>query len=322
MRRINLWKTISVLLVAAMLTGCALTGDSNDTARRQRTAQVSESDDTSGDAGSEDADGKKDKGSEKKEPAGEKQDLKDGENPDKPKDDDSQKTDTKDDKEKDDKQKAEDDAEKKKAEEEKKKEEEEKKKKEEAARKEAEEKARKEAEEAARQAAAEEAARQAAAEEAARQAAEAAAAEAARQAAEEAARQAAAAAATSSSDYASQVVDLVNQQRAAAGLGALSTTAELNAAAQARANEIVTLFDHSRPDGSSCFTVFGEYGVAYMAAGENIAAGQTTPESVMNSWMNSSGHRSNILGGNFGHIGVGYVQGGSYGHYWVQLFTN
>ena len=100
------------------------------------------------------------------------------------------------------------------------------------------------------------------------------------------------------------------------------TTAELNAEAQARANEIVTLFDHSSPDGSSCFTVFGEYGVAYMAAGENIAAGQTTPESVMNSWMNSSGHRSNILGGNFGHIGVGYVQGGSYGHYWVQLFTN
>ncbi len=125
------------------------------------------------------------------------------------------------------------------------------------------------------------------------------------------------------SGYAAAVVDLVNQQRAAAGLGSLTATSELNAAATKRAQEIISTFSHSRPDGSSCFTVLGDYGIAYMACGENIAAGQSTPESVMNSWMNSDGHRANILSGDYSHIGVGFVKSDSgYGYYWVQLFTN
>lgn len=126
------------------------------------------------------------------------------------------------------------------------------------------------------------------------------------------------------SGYADQVVALVNEQRANAGLGSVSATSSLNQAAQKRAEEIVSSFAHSRPDGRDCFTVFGEYGITYMAAGENIAAGQGSPSAVMNSWMNSSGHKANILGGSFNHIGVGvvYVEGSAYGYYWVQLFTD
>ena len=64
-----------------------------------------------------------------------------------------------------------------------------------------------------------------------------------------------------------------------------------------------------------------DFGVHYTSAGENIAAGQRTPEEVMNSWMNSSGHRANILNKNFDTIGIGFYEGGSYGTYWTQLFT-
>ena len=64
------------------------------------------------------------------------------------------------------------------------------------------------------------------------------------------------------------------------------------------------------------------FGINYRSAGENIAAGQTTAESVMKSWMNSPGHKKNILSPNFTHIGVGYAKGGSYGHYWTQQFMS
>lgn len=128
---------------------------------------------------------------------------------------------------------------------------------------------------------------------------------------------------TPTNSYQDQVVALVNQDRAKNGLAPVSTTPQLNAAAQARANEIVSYFSHTRPDGRSCFTAFNEYGVVYYTGGENIAAGQQTPESVETCWMNSSGHRANILNGRFGHIGVGYVTApGGYGTYWVQMFTN
>ena len=75
---------------------------------------------------------------------------------------------------------------------------------------------------------------------------------------------------------------LVNQERAKEGLPALKLDATLCQAAQKRAKEIKTKFDHTRPDGTGCFTVFKEFGISYMAAGENIAAGQTTPKQVMN----------------------------------------
>lgn len=120
--------------------------------------------------------------------------------------------------------------------------------------------------------------------------------------------------------FQSQVVSLCNQKRAEAGLPPLVEDATLDGLAQIRAGEIVSVFDHTRPDGSSCFTVLD--GVQWNACGENIAAGQISPEEVVNAWMNSEGHRANILSPKFNKIGVGYVTGGDYGTYWSQLFTN
>lgn len=122
--------------------------------------------------------------------------------------------------------------------------------------------------------------------------------------------------------YANEVLAIVNRVRAENGLGALSTTPELMNTAQLRAMETVTLFSHTRPNGSSCFTAFEQNGVSYRCAGENIAAGQPTAESVMNSWFNSPGHRANILNGSFTRIGIGcYQTNGGYGIYWAQCFT-
>lgn len=126
---------------------------------------------------------------------------------------------------------------------------------------------------------------------------------------------------SSSSDYVSEVVRLVNIERTERGLSALTMDTTLNAAAAERAKEIIVNFAHERPDGSSCFTILQEYGVSYRTAAENIAGGQSTPEAVVNSWMNSPGHRANILNSSLRKIGVGYARGGQYGTYWVQLFT-
>lgn len=105
-----------------------------------------------------------------------------------------------------------------------------------------------------------------------------------------------------------------------AGLSELELDADLCAAAQARAQEIAQSFSHTRPDGSSCFTILEEFGISYRAAGENIAMGQRTPEEVMDGWMNSSGHRANILNGTFTSIGVGYYVDGAGAAHWVQIF--
>ncbi|WP_312044192.1 CAP domain-containing protein [Anaerotignum sp.] len=115
---------------------------------------------------------------------------------------------------------------------------------------------------------------------------------------------------------AQKVVDLVNAERAKAGLGALTIDTKVTAAAQVRAKEVQTSFSHTRPDGRSCFTALDEANVSYRGAGENIALGQKTPEQVMNDWMNSEGHRANIMNPNFKYIGVG-VDGSA----WTQLFT-
>ena len=122
--------------------------------------------------------------------------------------------------------------------------------------------------------------------------------------------------------YAQKVLKLVNKERAKAGRKALKLDALLNRAAMVRAKEITEVFSHDRPDGSSCFSIMKEIGISYRAVGENIAAGQPTPEEVVNSWMNSEGHRANILSKDFEKLGVGYVKiGGTYKHYWVQLFS-
>lgn len=126
---------------------------------------------------------------------------------------------------------------------------------------------------------------------------------------------------TSNKTYTQQVVDLVNAERAKAGLAPLTIDANVEKAANVRANEIQTSFDHVRPNGGSFSTALKEQSVNFQGAGENIAWGQKTPEEVMNAWMNSAGHRANILNKNFTHIGVGNLQNSAGTQYWVQLFT-
>lgn len=124
------------------------------------------------------------------------------------------------------------------------------------------------------------------------------------------------------SSYAEKVLQLVNKERAKVGRKALKLDASLNRAAKVRAEEITKVFSHDRPDGSSCFSIMKEMGISYRTVGENIAAGQPTAEEVVNSWMNSDGHRANILSADFEKLGVGYVKtGGIYKHYWAQLFS-
>ena len=125
----------------------------------------------------------------------------------------------------------------------------------------------------------------------------------------------------SSEDYADEVLRLVNEARAEAGLSPLKTDPTLTKAAMKRAEEQLELYGHTRPDGSGCFTVFGDYGLCYRAVGENVAAGYATPEEVVNGWLNSSGHRANIMSSDYQYIGIGYAYTDSgYRHYWAQLF--
>ena len=126
---------------------------------------------------------------------------------------------------------------------------------------------------------------------------------------------------TENASFVRQVVNLVNQERAKAGLSPVTADTSIQAAAQVRAKEIEKSFSHTRPDGSSFSTALTQQGVTYRGSGENIAWGQKTPEQVMNGWMNSDGHRANILNKNFTKIGVGYYQNASGTNYWTQLFT-
>ncbi len=120
--------------------------------------------------------------------------------------------------------------------------------------------------------------------------------------------------------YRAQVLQLVNEERAKAGVTALAAGPDaLNDAAQKRAEELVEEFSHTRPNGTTCFSVLPEYGLNASYRGENIAMGQYSPSEVMTSWMNSDGHKANILNGNYRSMGVGYVEAdGTY--YWVQIF--
>ncbi len=120
-------------------------------------------------------------------------------------------------------------------------------------------------------------------------------------------------------DMAWQVLEIVNQQRVAAGLNPLTMDQGLLNTAQLRAQEIVTLFSHTRPDGSSCFTAFPS---GHMHIGENIAAGYGNASFVMEGWMGSPGHRANIMDSDYSAIGIAcyYAPGTTYGYYWVQCF--
>lgn len=122
------------------------------------------------------------------------------------------------------------------------------------------------------------------------------------------------------SEFAEQVAYLVNEERTNQGLKPLEMSSVMNEAASVRADELTESFSHTRPDGTSCFTIYDKYNIKYMDfAGENIHAGSDTPESAVESWLNSSGHRANILDKDARYIGVGVAYSeGTY--YWVQLF--
>lgn len=123
---------------------------------------------------------------------------------------------------------------------------------------------------------------------------------------------------TADNDYSTEILELVNTERRKAGLKPLRYCSEAQKAADQRAEEIVRSFSHTRPDGRSCFTVFDDMGIkgSYMCA-ENIAYGYPSAKAVMDGWMNSSGHRSNILSTNATAIAVGKV-----GTCWVQVFAH
>lgn len=126
---------------------------------------------------------------------------------------------------------------------------------------------------------------------------------------------------SSVSAFAQEVVRLVNLERQSAGLAPLTLDETLSAAAQVRAKEIDVSFSHTRPNGSSSFSVLKEMGIAYRACGENIAKGSPTPQRVVQGWMNSAGHRANILNKNFTAIGVGIHEDAAGVLHWAQLFT-
>lgn len=117
-----------------------------------------------------------------------------------------------------------------------------------------------------------------------------------------------------------ELLRLVNQERSRAGLQPLSDNSALDRVAEQRAQELGTLFSHTRPNGQEWSSLYAPMGITeYHAVGENIASGQKSAESVMDSWMHSEGHRRNILDPKYSSIGIGYsVQGGQ--SYWVQNF--
>ncbi|MNP26528.1 Cysteine-rich secretory protein family protein [compost metagenome] len=114
------------------------------------------------------------------------------------------------------------------------------------------------------------------------------------------------------------MVDLVNQERAKAGLQPLKSDAALTNVAMIKAKDMYNnnYFDHNSPTLGSPFDLMKSEGIQYRTAGENIAKGQRTPQEVMNAWMNSEGHRQNIMNANYTSIGVAYYNGE-----WVQEFT-
>ena len=120
-----------------------------------------------------------------------------------------------------------------------------------------------------------------------------------------------------------QVLKLVNAERAKYGISALTWADDLARIARAHSQDMIrrSFFDHTNPDGQSPFDRLKNSGIRYRYAAENIAYGQRTPEAVMNAWMNSSGHRKNILNANLREIGIGAVSSSGGMIYWTQLFV-
>jgi len=122
--------------------------------------------------------------------------------------------------------------------------------------------------------------------------------------------------------FAEEVFLLTNVERTAAGLPTLSVRSELTHVAEVRANEIIRHFSHDRPDGRGFETAFSDNNVTYRHAGENLAAGQRTPAEVVRGWMNSPGHKENMLRREYGHLGVAVAMDSNGRLYWTQMFSN
>ena len=120
--------------------------------------------------------------------------------------------------------------------------------------------------------------------------------------------------------YEQEVIRLVNVERAKKGLKALAYDWQLARVARYKSQDMRDnrYFSHTSPVYGSPFQMMKSFGITYRSAGENIARGQVTPQAVVNAWMNSSGHRANILNASYTHIGVGYVADG---RYWTQMFV-
>ena len=119
--------------------------------------------------------------------------------------------------------------------------------------------------------------------------------------------------------YEQEVIRLVNEIRVQNGLSALTYNWELSRVARYKSQDMVDnrYFSHTSPTYGTPFQMIRSFGLSYRSAGENIAYGQRTPQAVVNAWMNSSGHRANILSSSYTQIGVGYVANGNY---WTQMF--
>ena len=119
--------------------------------------------------------------------------------------------------------------------------------------------------------------------------------------------------------FESEVVRLVNEHRVQHGLKPLTANWELSRIARYKSQDMVDhrYFSHTSPTYGTPFQMIKAFGLSFRTAGENIAYGQRTPQAVVSAWMNSSGHRANILNASYTQIGVGYVADG---HYWTQMF--
>ena len=124
---------------------------------------------------------------------------------------------------------------------------------------------------------------------------------------------------TSQTAFENKVLELVNAERAKNGLAALQMDESVRKVARIKSADMSqnNYFSHTSPTYGTPFEMLKSYGISYRSAGENIAAGYTSPEAVVKGWMNSSGHRANILNASYTHIGIGYEANG---HYWTQMF--
>ncbi len=121
------------------------------------------------------------------------------------------------------------------------------------------------------------------------------------------------------SAFEAEVVELTNAERAKQGLAPLTLDVELSKVARIKSEDMQAnnYFSHTSPTYGSPFDMMKQFGITYSSAGENIAQGQQTPEEVVSAWMNSQGHRENIMNADFTHIGIGHTADGNY---WTQMF--